>query len=171
MEQERELLKTALKNGDIIYNSRVNENVYSISNEALPEIINEWVNKYPETVEELAENFNAEKDPSKPIKFCTRNFIENKRTKHVRLEVYPTLNSEELNCSEKCFEYEFKVYHKKNNKNQYQLKKIIQNIGIIADEDKDKDKDKEQNLERLIEKEENLQILLNLATSNNITEN
>jgi hypothetical protein len=152
MEQERELLKTALKNGDIIYDSSVDENVYSISNEALPEVINEWVNKYPKSKEELAKDFNTEKDPSKPIKSCTHSFIEGKKIINVRLEVYP-INSKEFKCLEKSFEYKFKVYH---NKNKSQIKKLFQ--SIIADG--------EQNLERLIEKKENLQILLNLVTSN-----
>src|SRR5207248_11024274 len=111
MEHESELLKMALKNGDIIYDSSVDENVYSISNEALPEIINEWVNKYPKSKEELAKDFNAEKDPSKSIKSC--NFIEGKKIINVLLEVYP-INSEEFKCLEKRFEYEFKVYHNKN---------------------------------------------------------
>ncbi|CAB4436969.1 unnamed protein product [Rhizophagus irregularis] len=154
MEKERESLKKALEDGDIIYDSSVGENIYTVSNEELPEIINEWVNKYSETKEELAKDFNPEKDPSKPIKSCTHIFTKDKKIISVRLEVYPMLDSAEFNCSEKSFEYEFKVYH---NKNQYQLKKLVQSIGIIAD--------KEQDLERLIEKKENLRILLNLVTS------
>jgi hypothetical protein len=166
MSKEKELM-VALINGDIIFDSGADENIYPISKNGLPEIIDGWADIYPEVKEELASwkdiDINAESDLSKPIRSCTRKLIRGKKVLDVRLELYPTSNPEKINCAESGLEYEFKVYH---NKDKNRLKKFIQKIDFLEVFDLAENVD-EQHLENLIKEKENLEILFNLVTRNN----
>src|ERR1043166_3819507 len=101
-------IENAFNNGDIIYDLNCNENIYPVLTEHLSEIIDQWVNTYPEIKERLSDwkkmSINSELDPSKPINSLNESIFRDKKVLSVSLKMYPTSSPETINCSEICIE-------------------------------------------------------------------
>ncbi|RIB29140.1 hypothetical protein C2G38_2156086 [Gigaspora rosea] len=111
--KEHNKLKLALSNGKILYNSDNNENIYPIFKKNLPEVINYWMNSYPEIKVTLFDwksmTIDGEYDLSKPIKLCNETIFREVMVLNIRLGIYPTSSPEKIKCVEVYTKYEFNM--------------------------------------------------------------
>ncbi|CAG8670004.1 17853_t:CDS:1, partial [Racocetra fulgida] len=126
-------LKIALTNGNILYNTDSNENIFPIFKKDLTDIINYWVNSYPKIKETLFDwknmTIDGEYDLFKPIRSCNETIFEDETVINIRLGIYPTSSPEKIRCTEVYTKYEFKVHYPQNNLlGKFFYKKKLENL-------------------------------------------